>query len=184
MRGRIVFIIIALSILSINIIQRIKKTFTKESVKSEKKRYRYLTYLTIFCYLGIFFLGTVEYFIFSKTIQPIITILGICLYFIGYRLTNNAINTLGGAWNIHISAENIKKIITNNIYRQRRHPYYLGSILELLGWLLFLNAYRTIIALFILQLPLYLFRMILEEKELIRKFGKEYIEYKYRTPMF
>ncbi|MCX5692561.1 MAG: isoprenylcysteine carboxylmethyltransferase family protein [Candidatus Omnitrophica bacterium] len=122
--------------------------------------------------------GIGEYFIAGRQIRFIVSFSGVAVFIIGVSLRNLSIRTLGTSWSIHVCADNVERIVKKGPYRYIRHPYYLGSLLSLLGILLISNSYYAIMLIVLVQLPLYLMRMRLEEECLLEKFGKEYIVYK------
>jgi protein-S-isoprenylcysteine O-methyltransferase Ste14 len=76
-----------------------------------------------------------------------------------------------------------EKIITKGVYSIIRHPQYFGGLLAHIGVCFLLSAWCSLII-----TPLIIFLVYLvskkEEEELIREFGKEYIEYMKEVPMF
>jgi len=76
------------------------------------------------------------------------------------------------------------KIIDSNIYSIVRHPVYAGVLRVVIG-LALLNGNANSIA-FILFAPLGIFGWIrlVEEKELIERFGSSYLDYRKRVPAF
>jgi protein-S-isoprenylcysteine O-methyltransferase Ste14 len=77
------------------------------------------------------------------------------------------------------------KLITTGLYRYCRNPMLLGLFIILLGLGLLLGSLSLIFIftpIFILINLLYL--KAIEEKEMEKKFGKQYLEYKKRVPMF
>jgi len=78
-----------------------------------------------------------------------------------------------------------QKLITTDLYSQIRNPMLLGWIIMLFGVGILLNSISLILIftpLFILLNILYL--KTIEEKEMEKKFGEEYLEYKKSVPMF
>lgn len=78
-----------------------------------------------------------------------------------------------------------QKLITTGLYSQIRNPMLLGWIIMLFGVGILLNSISLILIftpLFILLNILYL--KTIEEKEMEKKFGEEYLEYKKSVPMF
>lgn len=72
------------------------------------------------------------------------------------------------------------KLVKDGLYKNIRHPLYLGEILRNLGFvLIFSSVYGTLIVL--LASFFLLFRIEIEEKMLIDVFGEEYKEYKRKT---
>ena len=78
-----------------------------------------------------------------------------------------------------------KKLVTTGLNSQVRNPMLLGWFIMLFGLGILLNSVSLLlifIPLFVLLNVLYL--KTIEEKEMEKKFGKEYLEYKKRVPMF
>ncbi|MBM3120149.1 MAG: isoprenylcysteine carboxylmethyltransferase family protein [Chloroflexi bacterium] len=77
------------------------------------------------------------------------------------------------------------KLITTGLYAYVRNPMLLGLFIFMLGLGVLLGSLSLILIftpLFIVLNILYL--KAVEEKELEKKFGQEYLEYKKRVPMF
>ena len=78
-----------------------------------------------------------------------------------------------------------KELITTGIYSQIRNPMLLGWIIMLFGVGILLNSISLILIftpIFILLNILYL--KAIEEKEMEKKFGEQYLKYKKSVPMF
>lgn len=79
--------------------------------------------------------------------------------------------------------QNKSKLIISGIYSKIRHPRYLSYIIAYLG----LTFFTQLLSLFIV-FPVFVVLMyvltLFEEKELIKRFGQEYIKYIKRTPRF
>jgi len=78
-----------------------------------------------------------------------------------------------------------QKLVITGLYSRSRNPMLLGWFIMLFGVGILLNSISLIaifIPLFILINVLYL--KIIEEREMEKKFGKEYLKYKQRVPMF
>ena len=69
-------------------------------------------------------------------------------------------------------------LITSGIYRYSRNPMYLGVMLVLIGWALFLS--NLLSALLIVGFVLYInrYQILPEERLLQEKFGADFIAYK------
>jgi len=77
------------------------------------------------------------------------------------------------------------KLITNGLYAYIRNPMLLGMFIFMLGLGVLFGSLSFIFIftpLFIVLNVLYL--KAIEEKEMEKKFGREYLEYKKRVPMF
>ncbi|MFB0559456.1 MAG: isoprenylcysteine carboxylmethyltransferase family protein [Dehalococcoidales bacterium] len=78
-----------------------------------------------------------------------------------------------------------KKLVTTGLYAYIRNPMLLGWIILLFGLGILLNSISLIFILtplFILLNILYL--KTIEEKEMEKKFGQDYLEYRKIVPMF
>src|SRR3990172_1966980 len=74
-------------------------------------------------------------------------------------------------------------LLTEGIYSRIRHPRYVESILWILGYALFTN-YLALYVAFWLMLPILHMVVLLEEKELKKRFGSAYEEYCHRVPRY
>ncbi len=75
------------------------------------------------------------------------------------------------------------RLVVTGVYSTVRHPQYAGFILVLVG---FLVQWPTIITLVMFPFLIYMYYKLAknEEKEMIEKFGDEYMEYMKRTGTF
>jgi protein-S-isoprenylcysteine O-methyltransferase Ste14 len=76
------------------------------------------------------------------------------------------------------------RLVNQQIYDVLRHPAYTAVLLIAFG-LAFLNAgWISLACALIFALGLWVWIRLVEEKELIRRFGVDYIEYRKRVPAF
>jgi protein-S-isoprenylcysteine O-methyltransferase Ste14 len=73
-------------------------------------------------------------------------------------------------------------LIVEGPYRYVRHPVYFRGLLEILGIVLFLNAYWTLLWALPLRYFAFYLRIRLEEHALISYFGEQYSSYCMQTP--
>lgn len=73
------------------------------------------------------------------------------------------------------------KLLTEGIYRRLRHPRYTSVILGVTGWACFLN-YPAIWLLAAAVVPAFWLVILLEERELVERFGAAYEEYRRQVP--
>ena len=76
-------------------------------------------------------------------------------------------------------------MVTNGLYNIVRNPMHLGWTAVLIGVAVLMQSFTLLVIfvpLFIIAHILYL--KLVEEKELEKKFGQAYIDYKKRVPMF
>jgi protein-S-isoprenylcysteine O-methyltransferase Ste14 len=74
-------------------------------------------------------------------------------------------------------------LITKGIYQYTRHPQYLGFLLITLGWLIHWPTLPTLIMWPILVVMYYKLAQK-EDKEMEKRFGDWYLQYKKHVPMF
>jgi len=74
------------------------------------------------------------------------------------------------------------KIVTTGAYSIVRHPQHLGALLAHVGISFLFSAWYSLLFTPVMVVLIYLIS-IKEEKELIREFGKEYVDYKKKVPM-
>lgn len=106
----------------------------------------------------------------------LVFIVGVVIVIVGgyqFRKASTTVNPL--------QLEKSSQLVTNGIYRFSRNPMYVGFLLILLAWALFLGS-----AIAFLLLPVFLalitkVQILPEESMLEEIFGEEYINYKKRV---
>lgn len=160
------------------VIQRILETFSRRTRKIGEIRQRW-TFSLLFVAHAIVIVGSiVEYLLLKRDISLIVMSFGITLYLCGLIGRNWSIRTLGEYWSIHLEIRRDHKLIRNGPYKYVRHPAYLCIILEVCGIPLIVNSYFTFLFAVAVYIPLILLRIYYEEKEHLKIFGPEYLEYK------
>ena len=109
------------------------------------------------------------------------TLIGIILIVIGIIIRAWSVNLLGIYFTPTVQIQQKHKLITSGPYKWIRHPSYTGAFLAITSGALVLN---TTIGYAIAVAAMgfcYSIRISIEEKELEKYFGNQYIEYKMRT---
>jgi len=122
-----------------------------------------------------------EYFILDRKVNWIISAVGLVLFIAGSLGRAWAIKSLGEYWSAHIEILDNHKLVKSGAYKYMRHPNYLSVALRGIGYTLIPNSYYSFLFALVVYIPLIFWRMFLEEKELINRFGKQYLEYKAGT---
>ncbi len=73
-----------------------------------------------------------------------------------------------------------KKLVTTGIYSWIRHPIYIGICLMLVSWSFLLN-YMPLYIFTLLTIIFSVLRARAEEEVLLKKFGKDYLNYRRKT---
>lgn len=74
-------------------------------------------------------------------------------------------------------------LMHEGLYARMRHPRYVAVILGTIGWALFANYVGVYVLIPVTIVGLWMIASM-EERELVRRFGDEYVEYRRRVPMF
>jgi protein-S-isoprenylcysteine O-methyltransferase Ste14 len=77
-----------------------------------------------------------------------------------------------------LKPEQASTLVRSGIYRYTRNPMYLGLLLALLGWALFVSNVIAFVLLSAFVLYLNRFQIAPEERVLASKFGQEFAAYK------
>jgi protein-S-isoprenylcysteine O-methyltransferase Ste14 len=72
-------------------------------------------------------------------------------------------------------------LVTSRIYRFTRNPMYLGIILVLFGWALFLASIPSLVVLPLFVLYITRFQIVPEERAMVSLFGSEYDAYRQKV---
>jgi protein-S-isoprenylcysteine O-methyltransferase Ste14 len=110
--------------------------------------------------------------------------LGTALIFIGLAFRQYAIAKLGKYFSTSVNVNNKHELLTTGIYRYIRNPSYTGTLLSIIGLPLALGAWIGAIIAGAVTLVAYTYRVKGEEKELIKRYGKKYLDYRKKTWKF
>lgn len=119
-----------------------------------------------------------EYFISVSKINYFISIAGFLMYVSGLIGRNISLKTLGKFHSLQIEIRKNHSLIREGPYSYMRNPYYFSIIFEIAGFPLIANAYYTLCLAIITYIPLVIIRANIEEREMLKKFGSDYINYK------
>ena len=73
------------------------------------------------------------------------------------------------------------KLVTDGIYRFSRNPMYLGFLLLLVAWSLYLQPFLVLLAPPAFVLYMNRFQIRIEEQALVARFGDVYVDYRQRV---
>jgi len=106
----------------------------------------------------------------------IVNLLGLILFFTGIPIRYVGKRTLGRYYSYGLRTLPHHKLVEHGIYRRVRHPISLAAIIYSLGIPLIFSSFYGFSVMLAL-IPLILYRIKIEEKMLISKFGDKYREY-------
>ncbi len=93
-----------------------------------------------------------------------------------------AIRTLGRFFTSGVMVQEGQQVLTTGPYRWVRHPSYTGSILTVLGTAVALGSPLGMVLALGLLVPVYLYRVRVEERTMLAGLGDAYAAYRARTP--
>jgi len=102
---------------------------------------------------------------------------GIGCIAVGLLIRWIAILTLKKSFTVNVSIASDQKIVRTEIYKQIRHPSYLGSLVSFFGLGFAFNNWLTLLIIFVPILIAFLYRIKIEEAALKDAFGEEYSDY-------
>lgn len=92
-----------------------------------------------------------------------------------------AVWTLGKLFTVDVTIRDNHEIKTTGLYKIMRHPSYTGSILSFIGFGITLNNWLSLTAIVLFILMGFLYRMKVEEQNLLNHFGTDYVNYMKKT---
>ncbi len=82
-----------------------------------------------------------------------------------------------------LSADTAGTLLTEGIYSRIRHPRYIEALLWIFAYA-FITNYLVLYIVAVASLPVIYLIVVLEERELLERFGVEYEEYRRHVPRF
>ena len=117
--------------------------------------------------------------LFPADIAEGLVALAVMLFGLGLRIW--AAVTLGGYYTRTLMTTKDHKVVTTGPYSRIRHPAYLGVILLWSGFGVL--SFNLVIAFVfpVMFVVVYLYRISVEEKMLVRELGEDYVQYQRKT---
>ncbi len=105
------------------------------------------------------------------------------LHILSYIFIGGGFIMLSSAWEKLYKAQKQHKLATTGLYSRIRHPQYVGFVVIMFGFLL---QWPTLVTLVMFPILVFVYARLAksEEKEMENEFGKQYVEYKKKTPAF
>jgi len=153
---------------------------TRKHSLNAQRRAPWTLFLLFLAYVIAIVGGLIEYHL-AQEIDIRISLVGISLILAKVLLKGWAMKTLGEYYNAHIVVGESHKLIKSGPYKYVRHPAYSARFLSIIGITLMLNAFCTLFIALAVDLLFVSIRIRLEERELMGKFGEQYLAYKRQT---
>ncbi|OGW85113.1 MAG: hypothetical protein A2987_04540 [Omnitrophica bacterium RIFCSPLOWO2_01_FULL_45_10] len=144
--------------------------------------------ISVLSYVALVLLCLAEFYMIDRRVNLLAGIVGMTGYTAALFLRIWGVRSLGDQWSIHIIGESKiqtgQMLITGGAYKYMRHPVYLGIILEQISIPLLANLYYTFFIALAFTIPFQLLKIRLEEAEMEKRFGNNYVAYKKSVPAF
>lgn len=108
-------------------------------------------------------------------------VLGVILFACGIALRTVAFWQLGKFYDPAVTIHHDHRLVQTGLYRFMRHPLYVGSLLLFLGFSLAFSSGIGLVVFCILVIPIFLWRVHIEERELHTYFGNTWTAYAQKT---
>lgn len=104
-------------------------------------------------------------------------------HIVSYIFIGGGFIMLSSAWEKLFKAQKQHMLATTGLYARMRHPQYVGFVLIMLG---FLFQWPTLVTLVMFPILVFMYARLakIEEKEMVKEFGKDYKNYAQKTPAF
>ena len=134
-------------------------------------------------FLLVFFASPLEFLYFPSFLprSPWLQAAGGCLFVLGVALRNWTRRHLRIQYSGHLEVQVEHRLVQSGPYRFIRHPGYTGFLAMALGIALGYSSLAGILAVPAVLLPGLVYRIKVEEKLLVGRFGEEYTRYASRT---
>jgi protein-S-isoprenylcysteine O-methyltransferase Ste14 len=111
------------------------------------------------------------------------TVAGILMIVTGITFRAWAVRTLGKYFTATVQITEDHKLIRSGPYQIVRHPSYTGAFLAIIAGAVILESLAGFIISCMAMIIAYYVRIGIEEKELIARFGNDYVAYRQETKM-
>lgn len=102
---------------------------------------------------------------------------GVALMWAGMGLRIWAVLVLGRFFRITVTVQDEHRLVEDGPYRILRHPAYSGGLLTMIGIGLAMGNWLSLLAIMLVLLPAYGYRIQVEERALKARFGEGYDRY-------
>jgi len=112
--------------------------------------------------------------------------LGWLMIIVGAALAVRAVSVFGldNVTMLYVYYPEEGRIVDSSIYGVLRHPLYAGALRVVIGLALLNGNGNSLVFIFFLPILLFGWLRLVEEKELIERFGQSYLDHRKRVPAF
>jgi protein-S-isoprenylcysteine O-methyltransferase Ste14 len=168
------FVVIFLAVVGL---QRLLETFKRRGTIAGQQQMRWSFYAFFILHIAIMAGSLAEFVLSGRSLWWPATAAGLILYVASLVVRNVAIRALGRFWSLQVEIRSEHQLVREGIYNYVRHPAYLAITLEVLSIPLTVNAWWTMVFAAATYVPLLVYRLRVEERALVEKFGDQYRSY-------
>lgn len=171
--------IVILAAAGILIILKYVQTYiARPKSKSELDYKERWTFKVLFILHHLVFAGAlIEFVLWHQNLNVYISTAGLVIFAFSLVFREWVIRTMKEYWTIHIEIKKNQILLKEGPFKYMRHPAYFSLFVEIIGFPLIFNAYYTLLLAIIFYFPFIVYRIYLEEVELLKKFHREYARY-------
>ena len=139
------------------------------------------SFVLLFALVAAFVLPHLPPFAFVNfaPINPLVTTVGLVVTLAGMAVFVAGRQSLGRNWSQTVSAKEGHELVESGPYRYIRHPMYSGGIVAAIGCVLVAGG--AFVFLLVFLVPVFLSRVVAEDRLMARQFPTEYPGYARRT---
>ena len=167
----------AVAFLAVVGLQRLLETFKRRGTIAGQQQMRWSFYAFFILHALIMAGAFAEFLLSDRTLRWPVTAVGLVMYVASLLVRNVAIRALGRFWSLQIEIRSQHELVREGIYNYVRHPAYLAITLEVLSIPMTVNAWWTMAFAAAAYVPLLVWRLRVEERALVEKFGDSYRVY-------
>ncbi len=139
-----------------------------------------LIWITVIVTVGLSIYISMRYYL-PISHSSAIRYIGLALVGIGIILRLVAVISLGRLFTVDVTIRQNHTLKQDGVYKYLRHPSYFASLLSFIGFGISLNNWISLLLITAAVLTVFIIRIKIEEKMLIRQFGVQYTDYKKST---
>jgi protein-S-isoprenylcysteine O-methyltransferase Ste14 len=157
--------------------QRVLETFARRPKEAGPRQMMWSFYAFVLLHAVIFGGALVEFLWAGRTLVWPVSVAGLVLFGFSLWLRNAAIRALGRFWSLVVEIREKHQFVQDGPYRYVRHPAYAAIVLEVLCVPMVANAWWAMLFAALTYVPLLVWRLKVEEKALVEKFGEPYRQF-------
>jgi len=138
-----------------------------------------LAFLAVLFYAAIDFVAL--HYTRLKLLEPGVVYAGFAMFTFSCLMRWWGFKSIGKWYNRRLVIYKHHRLITEGVYQKIRHPLYLGNLMLMITVPLVFNSWGALVLMLFTYIPVLIWRIKLEEEQMLKHFGTTYSEYMQRT---